>query len=94
MFGFNYASDKEIKENRIKLRNLFPESRLLDYLDVCALGEKKSYIIYLSNDSEKQEEYERRFGDFTAPMFSLYKYNMALKSAIKNLKLFQTMRTI
>ena len=93
MFNFPYAPVEEIKENRINLENLFPESRLLNYLDICGL-EKGLPIIYLSKDSKKQEEYERRFGDFSAPTYSLFNYNQALKSAIKKLELFKTIKVV
>ena len=93
MFNFPYAPAEEIKENRIHLKNLFPESRLLDYLDICGLKNGLP-IIYLSNDSEKREEYERRFGDFSAPTYSLFNYNQALKIAIKKLEFFKTMRLV
>ncbi len=93
---WDYASHDEIAQNRMLLMDLHPDpenSRLLNYLMVCELGKEKFGIIYLTDDPEKRKEYEERFGNFTAPMFSLFKYNNALKRAIKNLELFRTVRT-
>ena len=83
---------EEIVDNRLELRKLFPESRLLDYLTVCDLGDSSCSIIYLSEDLDKRDEFERRFGDFRAPGMALFQYNLALKNAIEKLNFFRHIR--
>ena len=75
-------SHEEIFENRLQLKSLNPDSRLLKYLCIANLGERGDSIIYFNQESSTRDEFERRFGLSNAISCCLRKYNEALKSAI------------
>ena len=59
---------------------------------MCELGDGKGVMTYLTKDTDKRDEFEKRFGDFKFSLRAIFNYNQALKRAVGNLELFETMK--